>query len=121
MELTNEAPQFTAGKNIALKTPTHEFEKTVSFYRDVLKLPVLGEEGESIFFEFGDKQLWVDNIPHLSQAEIWLEIRCDDIPAAEAYLEKMGVMRRDEIEPLPEGFDGFWVSSSSGIIHLISS
>ena len=47
MELTNEAPQFTAGKNIALKTPTHEFEKTVSFYRDVLKLPVLGEEGEA--------------------------------------------------------------------------
>jgi hypothetical protein len=30
------------------------------------------------------------------------------------------VVRRDEIEPLPEGFKGFWISNPANIIHLIS-
>jgi hypothetical protein len=30
-----------------------------------------------------------------------------------------GISKRDEIEPLPPGVKGFWISSPSNIIHLI--
>ncbi|MEE9337805.1 MAG: hypothetical protein V3U87_06970 [Methylococcaceae bacterium] len=29
-------PKFTSGKNIAMKVPVHEFDRTVVFYRDIL-------------------------------------------------------------------------------------
>jgi catechol 2,3-dioxygenase-like lactoylglutathione lyase family enzyme len=29
-------PEFTPGTNIAMKVPVHEYEKTLSFYRDIL-------------------------------------------------------------------------------------
>ena len=29
-------PKFKPGKNIAIKVPVHEFDKTVAFYRDIL-------------------------------------------------------------------------------------
>ena len=73
-----------------------------------------------VVFDFCDKRLWLDGVDHLSQAEIWLEIQTDDVEAAAAYLDSQGVVRRDEIEPLPEGFQGIWLSNPAGIIHLIS-
>jgi hypothetical protein len=30
-----------------------------------------------------------------------------------------GVPRRDEVEPLREDFDGFWISDPAGVIHLV--
>ncbi|CAB1080359.1 hypothetical protein D1AOALGA4SA_8042 [Olavius algarvensis Delta 1 endosymbiont] len=120
----NMKPIFKPGKNIAIKVPPHEYEQTVAFYKDVLGL-VLKEASspdnfESITFEFGDKNLWIDKISGISQAEIWLEIETDNINEAEAYLEAMGCARRDEIEPLPSDFKGFWISSPSNIIHLVN-
>ena len=117
-------PIFIPGKNIAIKVPPHEYEQTVAFYKDVLGL-VLKEASspdnfESTTFEFGDKNLWIDKISGISQAEIWLEIETDNINEAEAYLEAMGCARRDEIEPLPRDFKGFWISSPSNIIHLVN-
>ncbi|MGD8293677.1 MAG: VOC family protein [Desulfobacterales bacterium] len=29
-------PKFSPGKNIAMKVPTHEYDNTVAFYRDIL-------------------------------------------------------------------------------------
>jgi len=29
------------------------------------------------------------------------------------------VVRCDAIEPLPEGFQGFWIANSAGIVHLL--
>lgn len=117
-------PKFTPGKNIAIKVPPHQYEQTVSFYRDVLGLERITRsspnEYESVSLKFGDKTLWIDKIVSLSQAEIWLEIQTDDVDAAAAYLEKENVIRRDEIEPLPDGFSGFWISSPADIIHLVS-
>jgi len=117
-------PNFKPGKNIAIKVPPHEYEQTVAFYKDVLGL-VLKETSspdnfESKAFEFGDKNLWIDKISGISQAEIWLEIETDNIDKAEAYLEVMGCARRDEIEPLPSDFPGFWISGPSNIIHLVN-
>lgn len=115
--------EFKPGSNIAMKIPTHEYQGTVRFYREVLRLKELPVNGpdDTPRFEFGDKVLWLDNMPGLSQAEIWLEIVASDIGQAADYLKEQGCYRRDEIEPLPSGFNAFWIASPANIIHLVSS
>lgn len=117
-------PVFTPGKNIAIKVPTHEFEKTVHFYKEILGLTQKNvgsiDQFDSITFEFGDKNLWIDRISGISQAEIWLEVHADNIVEAQQYLEAEGCTVRNEIEPLPSDFKGFWLSSPSNIVHLIT-
>ena len=114
------SPTFTAGNNIAMKVPDHEYKRTVEFYRDIIGLPLVEGEKPDMVFEFGDKRLWIDRGEHLSHAEIWLEIRTDDVAAASEFFKDKGVVRRDEIENLPAGFEGFWISSPANIIHLVS-
>ncbi len=116
-------PEFKPGRNIAMKIPTHEYESTVGFYRDILGFRELSAIGIDATprFEFGDKVLWMDCVAGISQAEIWLEVVTDNIEEALEYLPEQGCHRRDEIEPLPDGFQAFWVSSPSNIIHLVSA
>lgn len=115
-------PTFAPGRNIALKIPPHAYEATVRFYRDVLGLRPLDNHPPSIGFEFGGKQLWIDRVAGLSQAEMWLEVVADDLEAAASYLQANGVVRCDEIEPLPEGHQGFWIMDpASLVIHLGST
>ena len=113
---------FSPGDNIAMKIPAHEYEATVAFYREILKLEELTPPSvrETPRFAFGDKILWLDREPHLSQAEIWLQIVASDIQAASSYLEQRGCQRCDEIERLPEAFNSFWITSPCNIIHLVS-
>ncbi|MHC6530104.1 MULTISPECIES: VOC family protein [unclassified Vibrio] len=115
-------PEFQPGNNIAMKIPAHEYERTVSFYRDVLRFKELSNDGMdgTPRFEFGDKTLWLDCVAGLSQAEIWLEVTTNDVERAAEYLQRHDCHRRDEIEPLPEGFQAFWIASPTNIIHLIS-
>ena len=117
---TKSNVNFTGGGNIAIKTPAHTFDQTISFYRDVLKLPVLKKSEFSYAFQFGKVCLWIDRVANISHADIWLEVGTDDTSAASTYLEDQGVLHRDEVEDLPDGFDGFWVSSPSGVIHLVA-
>jgi hypothetical protein len=56
----------------------------------------------------------------MSQAEIWLELTTSDLAAAETHLSQSGVIRRDDIETLPEGFGGFWIASPASVIHLVT-
>lgn len=118
-------PRFEAGRNIAMKVPEHEYEATVAFYRDVLALPMIDgtmrSSTESVRFDFGGKVLWIDRVAALSQAEIWLEVLTDDIAAAAAHLARHGCVRRDGIEPLPDGFQGFWISAPPNVIHLVAA
>lgn len=114
-------PQFAGGRNIAQKVPPHQYEATVGFYRDVLGLKPIAELQPAAVFEFGASRLWIDRVEGLSQAEIWLELRTDDTAAAARRLEQAGAVRCDEIERLPEGFDGFWIASPAAIIHLVTS
>jgi predicted enzyme related to lactoylglutathione lyase len=117
-------PAFTPGKNLAMKVPVHEYEKTVSFYRDILGLEQVDSPSpnsyESVAFKFGDKKLWIDKIEGISQAEIWLEVITDDLETVAKYIEENKCVRRDEIEPLPKGLKGFWISNPANIIHLIT-
>jgi catechol 2,3-dioxygenase-like lactoylglutathione lyase family enzyme len=116
-------PRFKAGANIAIKVPPDQFEHTVSFYRDILGLELLDpasqEQTGSLCFGFGDKRLWIDRAPAIDRAEIWLEILTDDVEKAAAYLERQHIARCDDIEPLPAGFRGFWVTSPADIVHLV--
>ena len=116
-------PEFKPGRNIALKTPAHEYQAVVTFYRDTLgleQLPINEPDAfESISFAFGDKVLWVDRIDSLSQSEVWLELESSDVVAAQEYLLKKGCVIRNEIEQLPTTVNGFWLSSPSNIIHLV--
>ncbi len=118
-------PNFTPGRNIAMKVPPHEYEPTITFYRDVLGLPQITEAASSsttsVRFAFGDKVLWIDCVASLSQAELWLEIATDDLDQAATYLPAHGCTRRDEIEPLPDDLSGFWISSPCNIIHLVTT
>lgn len=114
------APRFTGGPNIAVKVPPHLHEATVRFYRDVVGLEPLHDQAPYTCFAFGASRLWVDRVPGLSQAEVWLELVADDLAAAARHLKAAGVVRRDEIEPLPVGFEGFWIASPAAIIHLVS-
>ena len=107
---------FTAGRNIAMKVPPHLHEATIRFYRDVLRLKEITKHSPSVGFEFGSNNLWIDCVAGLSQAEVWLEVLTNDVAAASQQLETAGIVRRDEIEPLPEGFQAFWVSSPASIL-----
>ena len=110
---------FRAGRNLAMKVPPHQFEATVAFYRDVLGLPHLSSDESSESFEFGTLRLWIDRVTTVSQAEIWLEVQCDDTEEASRALKAAGVLRCDEIEPLPQEVDGFWIANPAGIVHLV--
>lgn len=111
--------RYSAGRNIAMKVPPHQYEATVRFYRDVLGLKEITRHAPSVGFEFGSNNLWIDRVPGMSQAETWLEVLTDDIVAAGEELERAGIVRCDEIEPLGEGFQAFWISSPASIVHLV--
>lgn len=111
--------QFAAGRNIAMKVPPHQYEATVHFYREVLGFKEIAAHAPNVVFEFGPNQLWIDNVPGMSQAEIWLEVVTNDIKTAAEHLRSSEGVRCDEIEPLPEGFQGFWISNPAAIIHLV--
>jgi hypothetical protein len=113
-------PVFSAGRNIAIKVPPHEYSRTVHFYKDIICLPVVEDGADSAVFMFGDKRLWIDKADTVSQSEIWLEIATNDIEEAARYLRSKGVISRSGIEELPEGFQGFWISSPANIIHLVT-
>lgn len=119
----NKRLRIAGGRNIAMKVPPHVWDTTVQFYRDVIGLRVLERAPTlppSVGFEFGSNQLWVDRVDGLSQAEIWLELNTHDLQDAASHLMSAGIARRDEIEALPEGFEGFWIANPASIIHLVA-
>ncbi|MDX1626015.1 MAG: hypothetical protein R3323_05835 [Wenzhouxiangellaceae bacterium] len=107
-----------------MKVPPKEYAQTVAFYREVLGLEPLRDPAwsatESTRFDFGGKVLWIDRMDGMDRAEVWLEIETDDAEAAERYLAKREIRRRDDAEPLPDGWRAFWVASPAGVIHLVT-
>jgi catechol 2,3-dioxygenase-like lactoylglutathione lyase family enzyme len=107
-----------------MKVPPHAYDATVAFYKDVLGFKIITRHAPNVVFEFGHNQLWIDRMPGLSQAEVWLEILARDTQEAARALEGrvvqgMPIVRCDEIEPLPSGFNAFWISSPASIVHLV--
>lgn len=113
---------FAGGRNIAMKVPPHVWDATVAFYRDVAGLDVIEQaqtEPPSVCFAFGANRLWIDLVDGLSQAEVWLELSTTDVQSAARHLTSAGIVRRDEIEPLPADFEGFWIQNPASIIHIV--
>lgn len=105
-----------------MKVPPHQYDATVAFYRDLLGLEQIGgPAGDAVGFIFGANNLWIDRVPTVSQAELWLEIVTDNTAEAAEALADAGVARCDEIENLGDSFDGYWVSSPAAIVHLVDA
>lgn len=123
MDKSLQPVTYSAGKNIAIKVPDHEYDQTVRFYRDVLGFPEkseLSQNAENTALIFGNNILWIDRVTTLSQAEIWLEIKTDNVAGAKASLEQEGYKIRDSLEALPDELDGFWLAGPSNIINLVN-
>jgi catechol 2,3-dioxygenase-like lactoylglutathione lyase family enzyme len=121
MHVSNAAaPGFRGGRNIAMKLPPHVFANTLRFYEHALGLTVVERRADSVALEFGHNRLWLDRVPTLSQAEIWLEVVTDDAAAAATHLQAHEVVRCDAIEPLPPGFRGYWIASPANVVHLVT-
>ena len=92
--------EIKGGIDIAMKVPPHQYQQTLDFYRQTLRLPEI-------------------EAPGLSQAEVWLELFTPDFHAAEKHIEQHGVVRCDAVEPLPEGFKGGWIMNPCNIVHML--
>jgi catechol 2,3-dioxygenase-like lactoylglutathione lyase family enzyme len=114
-------PKFRPGRNIAMKLPERSYAATLAFYRDTLGFPVVEDRIDGALIDFGSIRLHLDRVPQQSQTDLWLEILTDDCASAAAALQTAGVARCDEVEALPVGFDGFWISAPSGTIHLVAN
>ena len=111
-------PGVSGGLNIAMKVPAHQYDAVVLFYRETLGLPEIEGRGD-VSFIFGSNRLWIDCMPQLSQAEVWLEIVTDDFIAGSLQLERAGIARNDALEPLPQEMLAGWFFNPAGIVHLL--
>ena len=115
--------QFNGGINIAIKIPSHKYEVTVAFYRDILNLTVTEVSIEhptisrSHKVEFGPNILWLDCIDNYTHSETWLELRTDNVGEAAEYLKRNGVETHDELEQIPE--DKHWIMDPAGTVFIL--
>ncbi|SHG94489.1 VOC family protein [Chryseobacterium vrystaatense] len=114
------AAKFEAGINIAIKIPKSKYEKTVVFYRDILKL---GVEEKSITHptvsrthevKFGNNIIWLDCVDSYTHSETWLQLTVPNVEEATEYLQLNGVETCDEIEELPENMH--WITDPAGTV-----
>lgn len=61
-----------------------------------------------------------DRIDTYAQPDVWLQVRTPDLAAAMAHLREAGIEPCDEVEPLPEGFEGHWIKNPAGVVHLVA-
>ncbi|WP_343557031.1 glyoxalase [Sphingobacterium sp.] len=112
--------QFEAGLNIAIKIPKNKYDKTVGFYRDILKLDV--EErpitnptvSRTHRVTFGQNTIWLDCVDNYTHSETWLQLTVPNVAEATAYLQLSGVETCDEFEELPENMH--WITDPAGTV-----
>jgi predicted enzyme related to lactoylglutathione lyase len=115
--------KFTGGVNIAIKIPKSKYEKTVSFYRDILKLQVEEKPIENPTVsrthevKFGPNTVWLDCVDNYTHSEVWLELRTTNIDSATDYLSANGVEPCDEIEKIPN--DMHWIMDPAGTVFIL--
>ncbi|RAV98255.1 VOC family protein [Pseudochryseolinea flava] len=113
-------PKFQAGINIAIKIPKSKYEKTVVFYRDVLKLEVTEKPldnptvSRTHEVKFGNNVIWLDCVDNYTHSETWLQLTVPNVEEATNYLLSNGVETCDEIEELPENMH--WIQDPAGTV-----
>jgi predicted enzyme related to lactoylglutathione lyase len=112
--------KFEAGINIAIKIPKGKYEKTVAFYRDILKLevaeipitnPTVSRTHE---VKFGGNVIWLDCVDNYTHSETWLQLTVPNVAEATEYLLSKGVETCDELEELPENMH--WIQDPAGTV-----
>ncbi|WP_228424812.1 VOC family protein [Chryseobacterium culicis] len=111
---------FEAGINIAIKIPKSKYEKTVTFYRDILLLnveekpiknPTVSRTHE---VKFGHNIIWLDCVDNYTHSETWLQLTVPDVETAAQYLLSNGVETCDELEELPDNMN--WITDPAGTV-----
>lgn len=114
---------FEAGINIAVKIPKSSYNKTVAFYKDILKLEVEEKTidnptvSRTHQIKFGNNILWLDCVDNYTHSETWLELNVPDVDAATKYLSSKGVEICDELEQLPK--DMHWIKDPAGTVFIV--
>lgn len=117
------APKFEGGINIAIKIPKSKYEKTVAFYRDILKLEVMERSisnptvSRTHEVKFGSNTIWLDCVDNYTHSETWLELNVGDVDLATRYLSANNVGTCDEIEQIPEQMH--WIQDPAGTVFII--
>ena len=112
--------KFEAGINIAIKIPKGKYEKTVSFYRDILKLDVSEKPidnptvSRTHEVKFGNNVIWLDRVDNYTHSETWLQLTVPDVAEATDYLRAHGVETCDELEELPDNMH--WIQDPAGTV-----
>lgn len=113
-------PKFQAGINIAIKIPKSKYEKTVAFYREILKFdveekpidhPTVSRTHE---VKFGQNIIWLDCVDNYTHSETWLQLTAPNVEEATNYLQSKGVETCDELEELPA--DMHWITDPAGTV-----
>ena len=112
--------KFQAGINIAIKVPKSKYDKTVAFYRDILKLEVVEKPIDNPTIsrthevKFGNNFIWLDCVDNYTHSETWLQLTVPNIEEATDYLQSRDVQTCDEIEELPKNMH--WIQDPSGTV-----
>ena len=112
--------KFEGGINIAIKIPKSKYDKTVAFYRDILKLEIEEKPiknptvSKTHQVKFGNNTLWLDCVDNYTHSETWLQLIVPNVPEATEYLKQNGVETCDEIEELPNNMH--WIQDPSGTV-----
>ncbi len=115
--------KFEGGINIAIKIPKGKYDKTVAFYRDVLKFEVIEKPidnptvSKTHQVKFGNNIVWLDCVDN-THSEIWLELKTFDIDIATRYLKSKGIETCDELEKIPD--DMHWIMDPAGTVFILS-
>ncbi|WP_194776200.1 VOC family protein [Pararhodonellum marinum] len=117
-------PKFSGGINIAVKIPKSKYDKSVAFYRDILKLEVEEKPithptiSRTHQVKFGNNILWLDCVDNYTHSETWLELNVDNVEQATNYLQENGIKTCDELEQLPENMH--WITDPAGTVFIVS-
>ena len=115
--------RFEGGPNIAIKIPRSKYDKTVLFYREVLKLeveekpidhPTVSRTHE---VKFGSNIVWLDCVDNYTHPEVWLELNTKNVGQATEYLQSQGVETCDEFEELPQNMH--WITDPAGTVFIV--
>ena len=115
--------KFEGGLNIAIKIPKSKYEKTVSFYKDVLKLEVTERSinnptvSRTHEVQFGNNTVWLDCVDNYTHSETWLELKTPDVAKATEYLKNNGIDTCDELEKIPN--ENHWIMDPAGTVFII--
>lgn len=117
--------KFEAGINFAIKIPKRHYEKTVAFYRDILKFDVSEKSinnptvSRTHKVKFGNNIIWLDCVDNYTHAEIWLQLTVPNVSEATGYLLSHGIKNCDELEVIPDNMH--WIQDPAGIVFNLQS